>query len=212
MWSNAFRRLDPLASPQIAKLTIRLQPVQLHGLITECVTTKASGALAARDKRKPPMLTQNIRIAALALAAGGMTIAAPAAAVPAFHSTAPAAAHAAYADLSLNYGDYDDDRRWGRNDRYERRAERRYERDQRRYEREQRRYERQQQRYWRGDDGRYYCRKSDGTTGLIVGGAAGALLGREIAGRNGDRTLGAILGAAGGALLGKSIDSKVTCR
>ena len=26
---------------------------------------------------------------------------------------------------------------------------------------------------WRGSDGRTYCRKSNGTTGLIVGGAAG---------------------------------------
>ena len=58
---------------------------------------------------------------------------------------------------------------------------------------------------WRGNDGRYYCRKKDGTVGLIVGGAAGALLGREVAGR-GDRTLGAILGGAGGALLGREID------
>ena len=58
---------------------------------------------------------------------------------------------------------------------------------------------------WRGDDGRYYCKKKNGTTGLIIGGAAGALLGREIAGR-GDRTLGTILGAAGGALLGRKID------
>lgn len=61
-------------------------------------------------------------------------------------------------------------------------------------------------RVWRGRDGRYYCRKKNGTTGLLIGGAAGALLGREIAGRNGDRTLGAILGAAGGAILGRSID------
>ena len=60
-------------------------------------------------------------------------------------------------------------------------------------------------RVWRGDDGRYYCRKQNGTTGLVIGGAAGALLGREIAGR-GDRTLGAIVGAAGGALLGREID------
>ena len=58
---------------------------------------------------------------------------------------------------------------------------------------------------WRGRDGRYYCRKRNGTTGLIIGGAAGALIGREIAGR-GDRTLGAIVGAAGGALLGREID------
>ena len=67
-------------------------------------------------------------------------------------------------------------------------------------------------RVWRGRDGRTYCRRKDGTTGLIVGGAAGALLGREIAGR-GDRTLGAILGAAGGALLGREIDRGGTrCR
>jgi hypothetical protein len=34
---------------------------------------------------------------------------------------------------------------------------------------------------WRGEDGRYYCRKKNGTTGMIIGGAAGALIGREIA-------------------------------
>lgn len=60
-------------------------------------------------------------------------------------------------------------------------------------------------RVWRGDDGRTYCQKKDGTTGLIIGGAAGALLGREIDSR-GDRTLGTILGAAAGALLGKEVD------
>lgn len=61
-------------------------------------------------------------------------------------------------------------------------------------------------RVWRGNDGRYYCRRSNGTTGLLIGGAAGALLGREVAGDYGDRTLGAILGAAGGALLGREVD------
>lgn len=67
-------------------------------------------------------------------------------------------------------------------------------------------------RAWQGDDGRYYCRRSDGTTGLLIGGAAGALLGRELAG-NGDRTLGTILGAAGGALLGREIEKRVVrCR
>lgn len=60
-------------------------------------------------------------------------------------------------------------------------------------------------RVWRGDDGRYYCRRSDGTTGLIIGAAAGALAGRAIDTR-GDRALGTILGAAGGAILGRSIE------
>jgi hypothetical protein len=60
-------------------------------------------------------------------------------------------------------------------------------------------------RIWRGDDGRYYCRRDNGTTGLIVGGAVGALLGRELDGGR-DRTVGTILGAAGGALLGREID------
>lgn len=60
--------------------------------------------------------------------------------------------------------------------------------------------------YWRGNDGQNYCRRSDGTTGLVIGGVAGGVLGHEIVGRNGDRTLGAILGAAGGALLGRAID------
>ena len=66
---------------------------------------------------------------------------------------------------------------------------------------------------WRGNDGRYYCKRSNGTTGLLIGGAAGALIGREIAGRNGDRTLGAILGAAGGALLGREVSRSTSqCR
>lgn len=65
---------------------------------------------------------------------------------------------------------------------------------------------------WRGDDGHYHCKRSDGTTGLIVGAAAGALLGRAIDTR-GDRATGTILGAAGGALLGKAIDSgEVRCK
>lgn len=60
-------------------------------------------------------------------------------------------------------------------------------------------------RVWRGNDGRYYCRRGNGTTGLIVGAAAGALLGRAIDTR-GDRLLGTLLGGAGGALLGREID------
>jgi len=60
-------------------------------------------------------------------------------------------------------------------------------------------------RIWRGSDGRYYCKRDNGTTGLIIGGAVGALVGREIDSR-GDRTVGTLLGAAGGALLGREID------
>lgn len=67
-------------------------------------------------------------------------------------------------------------------------------------------------RVWRGRDGRYYCRKENGTTGLLIGAGVGALAGNELAGR-GDKTLGAILGAAGGAILGRAIDrSNSRCR
>jgi len=63
----------------------------------------------------------------------------------------------------------------------------------------------QNTRTWQGNDGRYYCKKKNGTTGLLIGGAAGALLGREIAGR-GDNTLGTIIGGVGGALLGREVE------
>ncbi len=59
-------------------------------------------------------------------------------------------------------------------------------------------------RYWRDDQGRYRCKRSDGTVGLIVGGAAGALVGRAIDTR-GERATGTILGAAAGALLGRQV-------
>lgn len=58
---------------------------------------------------------------------------------------------------------------------------------------------------WRGRDGRYHCRRDNGTTGLIIGGAVGALVGRSLDGGR-DRTVGTIIGAAGGALLGREID------
>ena len=57
---------------------------------------------------------------------------------------------------------------------------------------------------WQGRDGRVYCRRPNGTVGLIVGGAAGALVGRAIDGGR-SRTTGTILGAAAGALIGREI-------
>lgn len=65
---------------------------------------------------------------------------------------------------------------------------------------------------WRGRDGRRYCRRSNGTTGLIIGGAAGALAGRAIDTR-GERATGTILGAVAGALLGREVQrGRSRCR
>ena len=58
---------------------------------------------------------------------------------------------------------------------------------------------------WKDSRGRLRCRKKNGTVGLIVGGAAGALAGRAIDTR-GERTTGTVLGAAAGALLGRHVD------
>ncbi len=67
-------------------------------------------------------------------------------------------------------------------------------------------------RIYRGRDNRYYCRRSDGTTGLIVGGLTGGVLGNAIA-PGGSKTIGTILGGGIGALLGQSIDrNSITCR
>ena len=65
-------------------------------------------------------------------------------------------------------------------------------------------------RVYRGSDGRYYCKRSNGTTGLVVGGAGGAALGAILGGGG---LLGIIIGAAGGAILGKSVDKgEMHCR
>jgi hypothetical protein len=80
------------------------------------------------------------------------------------------------------------------------------------YDRRGYRHERRmtrEDRIYRGRDGRYYCRRPDGTTGLVVGGIGGALIGHAIGGD----TLGTLLGAAGGAALGRSIErGQVRCR
>lgn len=67
-------------------------------------------------------------------------------------------------------------------------------------------------RIYRGNDNRYYCRRSDGTTGLLVGAIGGGVLGNVIA-PGGSKTLGSIIGGSLGAVLGKSVDrNNVTCR
>lgn len=67
-------------------------------------------------------------------------------------------------------------------------------------------------RIYRGDNGRYYCRRNDGTTGLIVGAALGGLLGNQLD-RGGSSLLGTLIGAGGGALLGREVDrGNLSCR
>jgi hypothetical protein len=64
---------------------------------------------------------------------------------------------------------------------------------------------------YRDNDGRYYCKRDDGTTGTIVGAIAGGVLGNIIA-PGGSKTLGTILGGAGGAIAGNAIDrNDVSC-
>ncbi|MBA4044923.1 MAG: hypothetical protein C0471_10955 [Erythrobacter sp.] len=66
-------------------------------------------------------------------------------------------------------------------------------------------------RIWRDGD-RYYCRRDNGTTGLVIGAGVGALLGRTVDTR-GDRSAGTLLGAIAGGLLGREIDrGELRCR
>ncbi len=65
---------------------------------------------------------------------------------------------------------------------------------------------------WQDSQGRWRCKRSNGTTGLIVGAAGGALIGRAIDTR-GERATGTIIGAAAGALIGRQVErSRVRCR
>ena len=65
---------------------------------------------------------------------------------------------------------------------------------------------------WRDSHGRLRCKRANGTTGLIIGAAGGALVGRAID-AHGERATGTILGAAAGALIGRSIDrNRMVCR
>ena len=66
---------------------------------------------------------------------------------------------------------------------------------------------------YRGSDGRYYCKRSDGTTGLIIGGVGGALLGNVIDGGR-SRGAGTLIGVAVGALIGREVERsrEIRCR
>jgi hypothetical protein len=131
---------------------------------------------------------------------------APTSLFPGAHHTAmPFAPVAAY-----DRGDWDDDDDW--RDRRDNRRWRGRDRDRDRNW-DDRRWQARDNRYWRGDDGRWRCRRDDGTVGLLVGAGVGALIGRQID-RRGDRTLGTILGAVGGGLLGREVDrgGDVRCR
>lgn len=142
----------------------------------------------------------------LALAAA-TTLAIPAAPAMAQGGPPPWAPAHGYRDKHDGYDRYD---------RYERRHHRRHHSRHRVYDDYGRYYEPRRvyrgDRVWRGRDGRYYCERENGTTGLIIGAAGGALLGREID-RHGDRTVGTVLGAAIGGLLGREIDrGNARCR
>jgi hypothetical protein len=58
---------------------------------------------------------------------------------------------------------------------------------------------------YRGSDNRYYCKRDNGTTGLVLGGIAGGALGNIIA-PGGSKTIGTIIGAGAGAVIGKKVD------
>ena len=139
---------------------------------------------------------KKLMIATAAAAAASMTLAAAPASAERPYGYDHSYQHGGYHDYNYgragydrgyseydNYGRYREPHRIGRNDRV-----------------------------WRGNDGRYYCRRDNGTTGLIIGAAGGALLGRAVD-THGERATGTILGAVLGGLLGKSIDqSDARCR
>lgn len=65
------------------------------------------------------------------------------------------------------------------------------------------------ERVYRGSDGRNYCRRSDGTTGLIVGASTNSMLGNVLSGGR-SSTVGVLLGAI---LNGStSASAQVRCR
>ncbi|MDT0575332.1 glycine zipper 2TM domain-containing protein [Croceicoccus sp. F390] len=163
-----------------------------------------------------------LRIAAIAAGAPALMLCAPAAQAVPLSTPAQASAQFGAPVGAILESENVENRRDRERDRY---YSRRDYRDYRNYRNDRRdrdydgyrysRYDepvRRDTRVWRGRDNRYYCKKDNGTTGLLIGGAVGGVIGNEVAGR-GDRTLGALLGAAGGALLGREIDrSGSRCR
>lgn len=150
------------------------------------------------------------KTASMAIAASGLALAMPASAAPALHAN-PHAHAAVTGDMTF---EHQRDRRYrdyrGRDYRADNyRGGRQSQPYYAGYDRNYGQPVRSNTRVWRGNDNRYYCRRDDGTTGLLVGAGVGALLGHEVAGR-GDRTLGALLGGAAGALLGRTIDRSST--
>jgi Glycine zipper 2TM domain len=66
-------------------------------------------------------------------------------------------------------------------------------------------------RVYRGSDGRYYCKRNDGTTGLIIGAVGGGILGNVIDGGH-SRAAGTLIGGALGALAGRSVERSQSVR
>lgn len=132
------------------------------------------------------------------------------AAAAALSLTVPAPNLGAVTDGAAAYAENAQKHRY-KNYKKDRKREARAYREGRRDARHDRRMNRND-RVWRGNDGRYRCQRDDGTAGLVIGGALGAIGGSEVAGRQ-NRTIGAIIGAVGGGLLGREIDrGGVTCR
>lgn len=161
----------------------------------------------------------SLKNAAILLAAPGLALAVPAAAAPAAHSQAGAGV---VAGMSVQHrGDRGRHEGWERgrgHERYEDRYRGSYRGTPYRgasYRYNDRYYGEpvyRDTRIWRARDGNYYCRRSDGTTGLLVGAALGGLIGNQVADRR-DRGAATIIGAIGGAILGSSIDrSNARCR
>jgi Glycine zipper 2TM domain len=66
-------------------------------------------------------------------------------------------------------------------------------------------------RVYRGNDGRYYCKRNDGTTGLIIGAVGGGVLGNVIDGGH-SRAAGTLIGGALGALAGREVERSQSVR